>query len=425
MRIALRFQRSGRESERRRRTFAAGVWGGLISAGCFFELEPLAEPDGGLGGGGSFTVGGQGGGPFGGDSGVGAGGSEVLPGCNESGLKLCDGVCVPAGPDNGCSDPTCTPCARLPNSAAPSCGIDSGRCQITSCEDGYADCDGDLTSYNAGQAVDPVAAAAGCEYSFGEIASSSQPLSVPRAQIRLDDNSRDDWSGIPAYRLEQTCVDCRDGQTVFEPIAQNEAPPRTDLNAYFRVAWDGNFFYVLAEAFDDNVFKAGSTIDNGGCRTNGDYVPGPVCEDAFAVYFDGAPEPGGNIGDNDVHRIFLGTSGEAFLPSQGQPPRGTIGLRVVQPGPHCYRMEAQLPWTLLVSNQGQPVAGKFPPAPEQTYGFDIAVSDWDESLSDASSFERQSQLFWNERAPRSLLHPSILGVGSIILEDHANGQTPQ
>lgn len=415
MRITSRFQRSGRSSQRRARALTAGVWVGLISFGCFFELEPLEEPDGSIGGGGTFgAVGGEAGeSPIGGDGGGGVAGMPPQDDCEQAGQKRCDGVCVIANPDNGCGNAECTACALLANAAPPTCGGDSGRCQITSCNPGFADCDADLTAYTGESR-----SSNGCEYSFGTIADSSESLVVPKAQIRLDDDSRDDWTGIPAYPVEQACVNCTDSGMFFQPNAQNEAPPGSDLSAYFRVAWTGDFFFVLAEASDDHVFNQGSTI-SGSCEPNsdGNYVPGPICEDAFGVYFDGL-QNAGNFDGNDNHRVFLGTSGTAFAPSQGQPPNGTVGMRVLSPpGPHCYRMEAQFDWKYLVSNQGQPVPGKFPPAEGQTYGFDIAVSDWDPSVSDASRFERQSQLFWTPRAPQSELHPSIAGVGNVELVD--------
>jgi hypothetical protein len=416
MRIASRFQRSGRSNDRRRRALAAGVWVGLISFGCFFELEPVVELDGGVGGGGTAGAfaGEAGESPLGGNGGDGVGGTMAPQGCELAGQKRCGGECVIASPSNGCGNPDCTPCAELDNAVAPSCSSDSGSCKIDGCQVGFADCDGDLLTYNGQSGGN------GCEYSFGTVAAPTQLLAVPRARelIQVADDSRDDWSDIPAYRLEQTCVDCRDDGAVFQPSAQNEAPAESDLSAYFRVAWDGDFFYVLAEAFDERVFSEGSTVDNGACQTNGDYVPGPVCEDGFTVYFDGRQD-GGNFGNED-RRIIIGASGISFAPAQGQPPDGTVGMRVLPSvGPRCYRIEAQFKWTMLVSNQGEPVDGKFPPAANQTYGFDIAVSDWDPSVSDPSVFERQSQLFWAPRAAQSQLHPSIAGVGSIILTEHA------
>jgi hypothetical protein len=416
MRIASRFQRPGRSNDRRARALTSGVWVGLISYGCFFELEPLEPSDGGIGGGGTFgAVGGEGGdAPIGGDGGGGGAGIPPQDDCEQAGEKRCNGVCVIANTENGCGNPDCAPCAVIPN-GVPSCSGDSGSCKVESCNPGFADCDGDTLTYNG------ESGGTGCEYSFGTIANSTDLLVVPRAQIRLDDDSRDDWSGISAYRLEQTCVNCTDSGMFFQPNAQNEAPPGSDLSAYFRVAWDGDVFYVLAEAFDDHVFNQGSTID-GSCEPNsdGNYVPGPICEDAFGVYFDGL-QNAGNFDGNDNHRVFLGTSGTAFAPSQGQPPNGTVGMRVLPPpGPHCYRIEAQFDWKYLVSNQGQPVSGKFPPAEGQTYGFDIVVSDWDPSVSDQSRFERQSQLFWSPRPAQSALHPSIAGVGNIILEDSSD-----
>jgi hypothetical protein len=428
MRIASRFERPGRSSDRHRRALAAGGWVALFSLGCFFELEPLADPPpDGLGGGGSAggVAGDAGEASTGGDGVGGVGGTPVAPGGCDPGQKRCDGVCVAATPQNGCSDPECTACPLLPNAVAPSCGGDSGRCQITGCDANFADCDGDLLAYNNGESS-PEGPGRGCEYSFGNIADSTQLLTVPRTQQMQLDGSRDDWGGIPAYKLEHTCVDCNDVAAVFQPTAQNEAPPESDLSAYFRVAWDGDRFYVLAEAFDDQVFNAGATVDNGTCRTNGDYVPGPICEDAFAVYFDGAPESERNKDYGNVaHRIFLGSSGVSFAPNQAQPPTGSVDVRVLSIGPRCYRIEAQFDWNLLVSNQDQPVPGKFPPAGGQSYGFDIAVSDWDPALSDPSAFERQSELFWTPRAPQSVLYPSIAGGGNIVLTDHSAGQTPQ
>jgi hypothetical protein len=416
MRIASRFQRPGRSNDRRARALTSGVCVGLISFGCFFELEPLEPSDGGIGGGGTFgAVGGEGGdAPIGGDGGGGGAGIPPQDDCEQAGEKRCNGQCVIANPENGCGNPDCAPCAVIPN-GVPSCSGDSASCKVGSCNPGFADCDGDTQTY------DGVSGGNGCEYSFGTIGGHADPLVVPRALIRLDDNSRDDWSGISAYQLEEICVECNDSVLTFQPSAQNEAPPGSDLSAYFRVAWDANFFYVLAEGFDDHVFHRGSTVENGGCQTSsdGNNVPGPTCEDAFAVYFDGL-QNGQNISSNEVHRVFLGTSGTSFAPAQGQP-GNAVGMRVLTPpGPHCYRMEAQFDWKYLVSNQGQPVPGKFPPAEDQTYGFDIAVSDWDPSVSDESRFERQSQLFWSPRAQQSELHPSVAGIGTIILEDSSD-----
>jgi hypothetical protein len=396
----------------RRGVLGASSLAVALSLGCFFELADVEPSPIGVGGSGEAGFGASGSGGSltagsGGD-GQGAGGAGVPP-C-PVGQKDCGAGCVPYAWGNGCGSESCTPCSPLPQ-ADLTCNGETNLCEFDVCKPGFADCDGDTSDYPGDVAGN------GCEYSFGTIASSTDAIVAPRGQIRVDDNSRDDWNGIPAYRLEQTCVDCADNVTVFQPVAQNEAPPASDLSAYFRVSWDADHFYLLAEAFDDHLFNQGSTVDNGGCRGNNDYVPGPICEDAFAVYFD-ALQDGGNIGSNGNHRIFLGTSGTPFAPAQGQPPQGTVVMRVLPSnGPRCYRMEAQFDWRLLVSSQGEPIAGKFPPAANQTYGFDIAASDWDPSLSDASTFERQSQLFLTQRAPRSELHPSIAGLGSIILAD--------
>jgi hypothetical protein len=410
MHIGPFFQRRRRVQSRR---IAWAALGGVCLSGCFFELAELAPV--GLGGAGA---GGVAGGPASGAGGTPSGGNGASGNTSNpcaSGEKRCDGVCTVMSPANGCGNTSCEPCASLAQ-AVQGCTSDSpALCKVEGCAPGYADCDGDVIS-DVGTLEGN-----GCEYSFGTIAEYADPLVTPRAQIQLTDASRDDWSGIPAYRLAETCVDCEDDVTVFQPSAQNEAPPDSDLSAYFRVAWDGDFFYVLAEAFDNSVFNAGSTVENGACRSNGDYVPGPMCEDAFAVYFDGRQD-GGNYGNED-HRIFIGTSAAFFAPAQGQPPAGSVAMQLLpSTGPLCYRMEAQFDWRRLVSNQGETVAGIFPPAAGQTYGFDIAANDWDPAVSDASTIERQSQLFWTPRAPGSKLHPSIVGVGSIVLVDDSSGQ---
>jgi hypothetical protein len=414
MPIGFFFQRRRRENRRqaKRQSIPWGVLAAVCLSGCFFELAevvPAGVGGAGAGGIGGTPANGGGGSPGGGN---GASGDTSDPCASDE--KRCDGVCTTMSPANGCGNTSCEPCAALPQTVL-GCTSDSpAACKVERCETGYADCDGDVI-LDVGTLEGN-----GCEYSFGTVADSADPLVVPRARIQLTDASRDDWSGLPAYRLTETCVDCVDDVTVFQPSAQNEAPLDSDLSAYFRVAWDGDFFYVLVEAFDNYVFNAGATVDNGACRPNGDYVPGPMCEDAFAVYFDGRQD-GGNYGNED-HRIFIGTSGTFFAPAQGQPPAGTVAMQSLPSnGPLCYRMEVEFDWRRLVSNQGEPVAGKFPPAAGQTYGFDIAANDWDPAVSDASTIERQSQLFWTPRAPESKLHPSIVGVGSIVLVDDASG----
>lgn len=407
MRIASRFQRSGRSNDRRARALAAGTWVALISFGCFFELEPLEEPNGGIGGAGTAgSVAGEAGETsIGGDGGGGIAGATSTPdGCGP-GRKRCGIECFDADPEHGCGNDDCTPCALVDN-ATLTCAGDSGSCKVADCTPGFADCDGDTRNY-VGQAVGN-----GCEYSFGEIRPTAvQPLQVPRGNgISIADGSRDDWQGIPAYQLLQTCNtgDCSD-DTLPEVIAVAEVPPRRDLDAYFRVAWSPDFFYVLGDVYDDSVFAGGAAIDDGRCQN------GALCEDALTVFFDGKNDRA-QQGDGyafDDPRVFLGLAGQAYRVS-GFLESGDVDLKPTQNGA-CYRVEAQIAWTMIVGVQANAVVeGQFPPATGQNYGFDVSVNDWDPAVSDQTE-RRESHLFWVNPGPQ--YHRKTIGFGAMTLVD--------
>lgn len=309
----------------------------------------------------------------------------MLPLACPPGEKDCGAGCVPISTDIGCGGDSCAPCADLPN-ADESCNVETGLCQFATCDVGFADCDGDTSGYSGQSGGN------GCEYEFAlgsEIRPAPvQPLEVPRGHINIGDGSRGDWAGIPAYPLQQTCNNCLD-DTLFAIAAQNEVPPRRDLDAYFRVAWNNDFFYVLGDVFDDRVVSNGVDVPDGRCEF------GAPCEDAFYVFFDGRNNRSVNEGYGiDDPRVFIGSSNNSFRVSGENVGPPLIDLRAVQHGPACYRIEAQFSWRLIVGVQGEAeIAGQFPPLPNQEYGFDIAVNDWDPGISDETP-QRESQLFW-------------------------------
>jgi hypothetical protein len=407
MRIASRFQRPGRSNDRRARASTAGIWLGLISFGCFFELEPVVDLDGGIGGGGSGgSLGGAAGEtPVGGDGGGGVAGTPQ-DGC-PSGQKSCDGVCVDITPLNGCSNDDCTDCAAVAD-ATLTCAGDDGGCKVADCNPGFADCNGDTRTYDGSSSGD------GCEYSFaaggGIRPTAQQPLQVPRGNGISIDGSRDDWQGIPAYQLLQTCNtgDCTD-DALPEITAVAELPPRRDLDAYFRVAWSPDFFYVLGDVYDDALFANGAGVDDGRCQN------GALCEDALTVFFDGKNDRA-QQGDGyqfDDPRVFLGLAGQAYRVS-GFLESGDVDLKPVQNGA-CYRIEAQIAWTMIVGVQANAVVeGQFPPATGQNYGFDISVNDWDPGVSDQTE-RRESHLFWVNPGPQ--YHRRTAGFGAMTLVD--------
>lgn len=419
MRIASRFQRAGRTRRRHARALAAGVWVALISFGCFFELEPVADSPGGLGGAGTAgSISGEAGeSGSGGDGGDGIAGATVTPDGCDDGQKRCDGVCVPADPEHGCGNDSCTRCAQVDN-ATLACSSDNGSCKVESCRPGFADCDGDTLVY------DGQGGGNGCEYSFTQNttlgASNQQPLEVPRKTIIIGDGSRDDWAGVPVYALDQTCDNCID-TALPDVAAKNEVPPRSDLDAYFRVAWDENFFYMLGDVYDGNPLANGP---EGGGICQG----GALCEDAFTLFFDGRnnrTQPGAERYDIDDPRLFVSLGNRSFRISGAPVGPPHVDLKAVTThGPYCYRLEAQVSWTLIVGIQGNADAfpTQFPPAPGNQYGFDISVNDWDPGASsDVES--RESQLFWVN--PGANYHQVTTGFGAMTLVEQVSSAAPQ
>lgn len=75
------------------------------------------------------------------------GGNDAVDGGGDAGnacpmgQKLCDGTCVEIGnPRYGCTDVGCAPCA-VPEGTSVRC--DPGKCRVSSCAEGFDDCDGD------------------------------------------------------------------------------------------------------------------------------------------------------------------------------------------------------------------------------------------------------------------------------------------
>ncbi len=358
------------------------------SLGCFFELDELVPPLSGVGGGGTGgdAASGAGGSSLGGEAPVGgSGGSPVDPQCPPN-QKECGSGCVPFAVENGCSDPTCTPCAPLSN-ATLTCNTDSGACQLAECAAGFADCNADTAAYTGQAGSD------GCEYPFGpngELRETPALLEVPLTDIAIDigDGERGDWTGIPAYPLLATCNNCVD-QSLPEVTAKNEVPPRRDLEAYFRVAWDQDFFYVLGDVSDSALFADGLSLGDGQCQN------GALCEDGLAVFFDGrnnraeSPQP-----STDDLYVYVSLGGKAFRVSGAPVRTQDLDFKATAHGAACYRLEAKFAWSYVTGVQnGQPVDGQFPPAVGQEYGFDVSVNDWDPSVSDQTP-RRESQLFW-------------------------------
>jgi hypothetical protein len=377
------------------RTAVAVLSLGCLSFGsvsCFFELPPLEENPPGLGG--SPGLGGGGSPPEqGGSSGAGTGGGGASGVSCSDGEKACGDQCQPTTLEFGCSSSSCERCADVPNAVV---DCVNGACAVQGCKPGFADCDGDTLN-----AVGEVASN-GCEYELGAPAPAVTQMSVPFRTIEVD-GEREDWSDLPSYAFEQVCANCVD--QVTPPVtADGTVPPRDDLDARFRVAWDADKLYLLVEAFDNQVYSTGAP---------GDRCQHAECEDAVQVILLGR----GNRAEgyyNDNKRIFLGSSQRFSAPSQQQPVSSDVELKVGRTGDFCYRIEAQVDWAFITLAQNGTVPGHFPPAPGQSYGFDIALNDWDAPVSDPAGIQRQSQIFWQDPGPGYAMVPADIGTMTLL-----------
>ncbi len=381
----------------------AGAWFALLavffSGSCVFDL-PALEPDAGIGGnsglggaGGDGQIGGNAGNPAGASSlgGTAGGGDPSCPGAQ----KLCGETCRPLEPAFGCSSSSCEPCLDVPGAEV---GCVEGQCAVLRCLDDFADCDGDTINRDT--------VGNGCEYPLGPLAATVTSLDVIKRSIAVD-GKRDDWSGIPAYSFDQVCANCRDDNT--PPItADSSIPARNDLDGRFRVAWDGDFFYVFVEAFDNHPFNLGDPVAEG-CQH------GAECEDAVQLFLAGRNNRSGGY-SNENHRVFLGLSQRFVAPAQGQPALADVEISAQLQGTSCYRLEAKIDWAYITGTKGGGQApGHFPPAPAQSYGFNLALNDWDPAVSDANRIERQSQIFWSN--PGTEFSFSAAGMGEMTLRD--------
>jgi hypothetical protein len=368
-----------------------------------FDL-PALEPDAGIGGnaglsglGGDGQSAGNTGDP-GGSSSVG-GASGAGNQCPD-GQKSCGESCQPQTAAFGCSSNACEPCLQPPGTVV-DCVL--GQCAVVSCEANFADCDGDtINSATVGN---------GCEYSLGSLAETVSSLQVPFFQTPIEvDGGREEWSAVPAYSFDQVCPNCRD-QVTPAITASSSIPARNDLDGRFRIGWNGDFLYVFVEAYDNQLFDAGDPATTEGCQH------GAECEDSVQVLLAGRNNRGSY--GNDNHRLFLGLSTRFSAPGQGQPKDGDVEIRKQLQGSRCYRLEAKIDWGYITAtNGGDTALGHFPPLPNQSYGFDIALNDWDPAVSDATRLERQSQIFWDDPGPNYA--SSTVDIGTMTLVDAAD-----
>jgi hypothetical protein len=247
-----------------------------------------------------------------------------------------------------------------------------------------------------------------CEFPFLQDASASAD-SITASKYTPIVDGVDDWpSTIPWHPIVQTC-DCTQQYPMDQVTDRFTVPLPDDLSARFRVAWDDNFLYVLAEVHDkDIVVAAPPQADAGG------ELPRALREDAVELMLngDGPPSPdAGYIGySSKAFQIFFGVDGTAEVMNQGSPIDMMNGnYFAVGMGTKCYAVEIKLTWSYLTGGtHGNAI------------GFTAAVDDWDSVQTaqndggDASLIlKRQSHLFSND--PRDQYWNYTSGFGSLTL----------
>ena len=334
-----------------------------LEASCFVQIaDPVSDVDAGSGGSSATTGGSGGGGNGAGGSAVGSGGESCGAGQTSCGLE-----CVSLDdPAFGCG--SCSPCS-LSNATAK---CDQGRCAVDKCAADWGDCNkqpGD-----------------GCERDVTADALPT-PLVVPRVDTIVIDGQVDDWGCVVRYPIASICRQCSSGSDpvtppVVEPLVK---PPATDLTARFALAWTGTHLYVLAEVEDDDIVDVNAS----------------VAEDSIELLIDGdgfKPDGGGtNQGPND-HQLFLGVLGlpdEIRFLTADDPKEAEANVEVQRIGSR-YVIEAQITWQYIFGRQQPPLLQE-----GTSYGFTIAVNDWDVSPSaDAAPVaRRESHLFSNDPGP--------------------------
>ncbi|HEX7671918.1 MAG TPA: sugar-binding protein, partial [Polyangiaceae bacterium] len=178
--------------------------------------------------------------------------------------------------------------------------------------------------------------------------------------------------------LEERCSGCRPDQPGEQPgeYILNAPHDAKNLRAQFRVAWDDVALYLFAQVEDDEIVALDLT--------------NPEQQDGVELLLDGRADGTKGYGPDD-HHLFIGALGKnvfAKNPSDlGSSDNVTVtGLKEQA----CYFVQVRLTWFYVMGLRPHT------PAAGNTYGFTIAVNDWDTSpASDGGKrIQRQNQLFW-------------------------------
>jgi O-glycosyl hydrolase len=173
-------------------------------------------------------------------------------------------------------------------------------------------------------------------------------------------------------------------------VARGPIGGEQDLSGTFRMLWDDQALYLLADIVDD-VKKTDPQND--------------FESDGVELYMDGDNFKGGNYDENDFQYLFVIDSKQAVevkhAPPKGDTPVPQASLQGVAFATAAtesgYRIVAKLPWSAM---NAKPEAGKF-------IGVDVHINDND-------SGKRDKKIAWFATADNVWESPSRMGTGKLM-----------
>jgi len=203
-----------------------------------------------------------------------------------------------------------------------------------------------------------------------------------------------EWERLPAFEVEEKNVTW--GKANWEG--------EEDLSGSFKVCYDSNYFYLLAEVVDEKITIAGGKGMFRCDHVEMTFVPryeenakGPIESDWRIIAFSpGTQQPTGDI--------FSDLSAEAYFAAPSETDSSSVDVASM-PREDGYLIEARIPWKLLGVTK-RPEIG-------DVFGFDLHLSDSDSGL-DQETLTSLNPTKWRGRQKENILKLVLTGTDGII-----------